>query len=324
MAWHVSNSAGILASRFHSNSFTTLPLYASEPKAAAEVKAAPEERDPPAPAPLDREALLRKVFASCDDDGSGALSVSQFAQLAASQSDIAMAMQEAVFAMLDANSDASLSADEFVKFNLANGDGLEDAEFAAQVAQWQALADARSVKSAEPAPPAAEETAVVSGHAQAEELFEKVSEGDVDGLTALLDAGVPAACVNDEGSTALIVAAEGEGECVTLLLARGCPVNHQNAEGLTALMQGVKYEDISIVQAIFAAGASLEPKDSDGNTAVDLARELADPEICNLLTGENKKMEERAPPPMDDGNVRRNSVSGQNIEEFTETYEQKN
>ena len=35
-------------------------------------------------------------------------------------------------------------------------------------------------------------------------------------------------------------------------------------------------------------------------------------------------MEERAPPPMDDGNVRRNSVSGQNIEEFTETYEQKN
>ena len=314
MAWHVSNSAGILASRFHSNSFTTLPLYASEPK-AAEVKAAP----------LDREALLRKVFASCDDDGSGALSVSEFAQLAASQSGIAMTMQEAVFAMLDANSDASLSADEFVKHNLASGERLEDAEFAAQVAQWQALADARSVlKSAEPAPPAAEETAVVSGHAQAEELFEKVSEGDVDGLTALLDAGVPAACVNDEGSTALIVAAEGEGECVTLLLARGCPVNHQNAEGLTALMQGVKYEDISIVQAIFEAGASLEPKDSDGHTAVDLARELADPEICNLLTGENKKMEERAPPPMDDGNVRRNSVSGQNIEEFTETYEQKN
>ena len=321
MAWHVSNSAGILASRFHSNSFTTLPLYASEPKAAPEVKAA-EVKAPP---PLDREALLRKVFASCDDDGSGALSVAEFAQLAASQSDIAMAMQEAVFAMVDANTDSTLSIDEFVKFNLANGEGLEDAEFAAQVAQWQALADARSVlKSAEPAPPAAEETAVVSGHAQAEELFEKVSEGDVDGLTALLDAGVPAACVNDEGSTALIVAAEGEGECVTLLLARGCPVNHQNAEGLTALMQGVKYEDISIVQAIFEAGASLEPKDSDGHTAVDLARELADPEICNLLTGENKKMEERAPPPMDDGNVRRNSVSGQNIEEFTETYEQKN
>ncbi len=420
MAWHVSNSAGILASRFHSNSFTTLPLYA--PKAAVEITTVqvgqagsemsgvrratlteifaamdsdkdgkvslgeyrsaiasktmqkffafidgkgvadgfltigewlagmgeigaamsdaefladlkkllsdldiPVDMDKAAPPPLDREALLRKVFASCDDDGSGALSVSEFAQLAASQSGIAMAMQEAVFAMLDANSDASLSADEFVKHNLASGEGLEDAEFAAQVAQWQALADARSVlKSAEPAPPAEEETAVVSGHAQAEELFEKVSEGDVDGLTALLDAGVPAACVNDEGSTALIVAAEGEGECVTLLLARGCPVNHQNAEGLTALMQGVKYEDISIVQAIFEAGASLEPKDSDGHTAVDLARELADPEICNLLTGENKKMEERAPPPMDDGNVRRNSVSGQNIEEFTETYEQKN
>ena len=417
MAWHVSNSAGILASRFHSNSFTTLPLYA--PKAAVEITTVqvgqagsemsgvrratlteifaamdsdkdgkvslgeyrsaiasktmqkffafidgkgvadgfltigewlagmgeigaamsdaefladlkkllsdldiPVDMDKAAPPPLDREALLRKVFASCDDDGSGALSVSEFAELAASQSGIAMAMQEAVFAMLDANSDASLSADEFVKHNLASGERLEDAEFAAQVAQWQALADARSVKSAEPAPPAAEETAVVSGHAQAEELFEKVSEGDVDGLTALLDAGVPAACVNDEGSTALIVAAEGEGECVTLLLARGCPVNHQNAEGLTALMQGVKYEDISIVQAIFGAGASLEPKDSDGHTAVDLARELADPEICNLLTGESKTMEERAPPSMGEGTARRNSVSGHNIEEFTEKAEQ--
>ena len=97
------------------------------------------------PPPLDREALLRKVFASCDDDGSGALSVAEFAQLAASQSDIAMAMQEAVFAMVDANTDSTLSVDEFVKFNLANGEGLDDAEFAAQVAQWQALADARLV-----------------------------------------------------------------------------------------------------------------------------------------------------------------------------------
>ena len=101
--------------------------------------------EPPAPPPLDREKLLRKVFASCDDDGSGALSVAEFAQLAASQSDIAMAMQEAVFAMVDANTDSTLSVDEFVKFNLANGEGLEDAEFAAQVAQWQALADARLV-----------------------------------------------------------------------------------------------------------------------------------------------------------------------------------
>ena len=86
----------------------------------------------------------------------------------------------------------------------------------------------------------------------------------------------------------------------------------------------VKAAEVKAPSPLDREALSLEPKDSDGNTAVDLARELADPEICNLLTGENKKMEERAPPPMDDGNVRRNSVSGQNIEEFTETYEQKN
>ena len=57
----------------------------------------------------------------------------------------------------------------------------------------------------------------------------------------------------------------------------------------------------------------------------DLARELADPEISNLLTGESKTMEERAPPPsMGEGTARRNSVSGQNIEDFTSTYAAKN
>ena len=113
-----------------------------------------------------------------------------------------------------------------------------------------------------------------------------MSEGDVDGLTALLDAGVPAACVSDEGSTALIVAAEG-GASASRCSSRGCPINHQNAEGLTALMQGVKYEDISIVQAIFEAGARSSRR-TPTTTRRSISRASADPEICNLLTGENK------------------------------------
>ena len=64
MAWHVSNSAGILASRFHSNSFTTLPLYASEPK-AAEVHGVEVDGGLPVPA-LDPHLELL-------EDGLGAL-----------------------------------------------------------------------------------------------------------------------------------------------------------------------------------------------------------------------------------------------------------
>ena len=92
---------------------------------------------------LDREDLLRQIFAMCDDDKTGFLSVQEFQQLATKDDARSMSMQAAVFAMVDANADGKLSADEFVQHNLASGEALADAEFEAQAAQWKTLADAR-------------------------------------------------------------------------------------------------------------------------------------------------------------------------------------
>ena len=163
-------------------------------------------------------------------------------------------------------------------------------------------------------------------HPRSAELFEKVSEGDVDGLRELLADGVPAACIDEDGNTALIAAAEGESECAQVLIEARCPVDHQNDEGVSALMKAVEYEDIEVVRIFLAAGASLDAANNDGATAVEMAKGLADPEIYGLLTGTKVEHKEREAPAGGDGEEpkRRNSVSQQNLADFTDAFQDAN
>ena len=98
------------------------------------------------PEPLDREALLRQIFADVDANSDGSIDVDEYKRLAASQSPMAMSMQEAVFAMVDENSDGTLSLDEFIGFNLETGAALSDDGFRKQVLAWQALAKVRTAE----------------------------------------------------------------------------------------------------------------------------------------------------------------------------------
>ncbi len=71
-------------------------------------------------------------------------------------------------------------------------------------------------------------------HERSEELFSAVGDGDAAALGALLEAGVPATCVDDDGCTPLIHAAEGESACVELLLPRSAGhINRRSADGTT-------------------------------------------------------------------------------------------
>ena len=168
--------------------------------------------------------------------------------------------------------------------------------------------------------------ALVKEHPRSAELFEKVSEGDVDGLRELLADGVPAACIDEDGNTALIAAAEGESECAQVLIEARCPVDHQNDDGVSALMKAVEYEDIEVVRIFLAAGASLDAANNDGATAVEMAKGLADPEIYGLLTGTKVEHKEREAPAGGDGEEpkRRNSVSQQNLADFTDAFQDAN
>jgi len=92
---------------------------------------------------LDREAKLREIFTATDFNTDGSISVEEFKALAASQSSMALSMQETVFGMVDANSDGALSIDEFVKFNLETGAAMDDATFLEQAEAWLSLAKTR-------------------------------------------------------------------------------------------------------------------------------------------------------------------------------------
>ena len=171
--------------------------------------------------------------------------------------------------------------------------------------------------------------AVVAGHAQSSELFEAVGEGDLGALAQLLAAGVPASCVDDDGNTALMAAAEGESECAAMLLEHGCPVNHKNSEGKTALHQAVQYEDADCVRLLLGAGASADMKDNDGASPVSIAKELADGEILEALTGKPPEPKAAVESAADvqlaaGGRARRNSVSADEIESFTSAHSDAN
>jgi hypothetical protein len=91
----------------------------------------------------------------------------------------------------------------------------------------------------------------------AEELFEAVRQGDSEALAELLKKTKKKnlAAKDEDGNSALILAAEGEVECVRLLLEAESPLNLENNNSNTALNVAVTYQDEAIVRMLLAADA---------------------------------------------------------------------
>lgn len=68
-------------------------------------------------------------------------------------------------------------------------------------------------------------------------FFNAVAEGDVDEVDEIIAENVPLDSQDEDGNTALILAAEGEPQIVEVLIAAGCNLNLQNEAGVTALMR---------------------------------------------------------------------------------------
>ena len=85
---------------------------------------------------LDREAMLSFIFAHCDDDNDGKLSMLEFAQLADKYDKATVTLQLDLFAKVDKNADQNLSLGEFTKYQLESGSGMSDKAFYDMADKW--------------------------------------------------------------------------------------------------------------------------------------------------------------------------------------------
>ena len=154
--------------------------------------------------PLDRAALLRAIFANCDDNKNGTLSLAELEQLATAQDSVAMQMQAAVFAMYDKNGDGRLTVHEFVSYNLTHAGTLSDVEFKRQAELWLTLAVKRKIANATaPGPSRKKATDKI------EALFLAI---DKDTSSKVAYAELQAKLKGDLEVQALVTAAGGNGQ----------------------------------------------------------------------------------------------------------------
>jgi hypothetical protein len=172
-----------------------------------------------------------------------------------------------------------------------------------------------AAEAAEAAAPAAEPATVPAAAGLLEEFFRAVNEGDAEAATAAIAKGVDLSTTDQEGRTALHLAAEGELELVDSLLAAGVPVDAPNGEGKTPLMLAIQYQDAEIVEKLLAAGASKDAVDSSGKSVTAYVEEQNYAAIVKLVTGAEVEQEEVKVDP--NLMIRRSSVNSGSIDPTT-------
>ena len=116
---------------------------------AAELSAPDEAPEDPEAEKAEREFMLEELFDACDDDGSGALSMSEFAQILDNKVDAATREQ---FAKVDTDvADGKLTKEEFVKHHLEVFSALPYATFKEVLTPLLQKAEATDVIDDEPA-----------------------------------------------------------------------------------------------------------------------------------------------------------------------------
>lgn len=121
------------------------------------------------------------------------------------------------------------------------------------------------------------------------ELFEIIRSGEPDKLRALLQGSTDCNSCDDEGMTALMLAANlGRLEMVEALIASGADVNAADALGWTALMKAIYNYEMDrgfpeIVSALIAAGAEFENQIAYGTRPLMLAAGYGQAGVIEVL-----------------------------------------
>lgn len=131
-------------------------------------------------------------------------------------------------------------------------------------------------------------------------LMKAIDDGQITEVRRLLEAGVDANAMDEEGQSPLMAAAcANDVKALDLLLQYGADVRQAYAEGLTALHMAVDFSIDSTIQRggdpgdepldailwLLAQGADASAKTDRGETAVDFARAYCSGRVERVLLG---------------------------------------
>lgn len=121
------------------------------------------------------------------------------------------------------------------------------------------------------------------------ELFNAVLAGDLANVRSLLQSGADSNSCNDEGETALMLAAGlGKLEIVNALIESGANIHATDARGWTALMKAIYNHDLDrgfpeIISALISAGADIETRIAYGTRPLMLAAGYGQAGVIDVL-----------------------------------------
>ncbi|MDR3707481.1 MAG: ankyrin repeat domain-containing protein [Capsulimonadaceae bacterium] len=112
----------------------------------------------------------------------------------------------------------------------------------------------------------------------------RMKPATTDDIEACLDKGADLNAKNNDGHTALMIAAlECHTDCVNALVAAGADVNLKANDGQTALMTAAASGQADSLKALISAGADLNLKDNGGFTPLIMAAYYGHTDCVNAL-----------------------------------------
>ena len=119
-------------------------------------------------------------------------------------------------------------------------------------------------------------------------LLHSAKVNDVDGIRRALDGGTAIEFRDDQGRTALIIAAYSRhAEAVEVLCHRGADVNARDNNGCTALIYAAYYDIPEVADVLLKYNADPSLTDRHGKTPLDYARDYGFTRMVTLLEAAN-------------------------------------
>ncbi len=118
-------------------------------------------------------------------------------------------------------------------------------------------------------------------------LLQAARKGDDAAVEKALKQGLPIESTTDKGETALCLAViSGHVSTISTLLSHNAQLEARTKKGLTPLLcahENVSTSRMEVMRVLLLAGANIDAKDENGNTALHQAVSLSRPDLVQLL-----------------------------------------